>query len=142
MSNHMPDDWQGREVGDNPYQPPNAPNNRRTAPVSPSAPPKAALVSEGQFQAQVRRLAEVNGWKVFHPYDSRRSAAGYPDLTLAHPDHGIIFAELKREDGKPTPDQRIWLETLELATQKAPQVAVHLWRPSDWADIVAALNPS
>ena len=38
--------------------------------------------SERAFQTAVLELAQVTGWRSYHPHDSRRSAAGYPDLTL------------------------------------------------------------
>jgi hypothetical protein len=59
---------------------------------------------------------------------------GYPDLTLCHRVHGVIFAELKAEDGSTTADQDAWLEDLTAAGARA-----FVWRPSDWSAIVALL---
>ena len=40
------------------------------------------FVTEKAFQTAVVELAELCGWKVYHTYDSRRSAPGFPDLVL------------------------------------------------------------
>jgi len=86
--------------------------------------------SEAAFQRQVIEVLKLNGWSVYHTHDSRRSEAGYPDLTGAHPDRGIIFAELKSQKGRVRPEQTAWLDTLRLAGARA-----YLWRPSDWPEI-------
>ena len=36
--------------------------------------------TEKGFQAAVVELARLRGWLVYHTYDSRRSAKGFPDL--------------------------------------------------------------
>jgi len=86
--------------------------------------------------AAVIELATLAGWLVFHPYDSRRSAPGYPDLTLCKPGHAVIFAELKTAKGRLRPDQRRWLAALG----DCPGVVAAVWRPSDWPAIVTALT--
>ena len=85
------------------------------------------LMKEAAFQAHVVRLAAVQGWKVFHVYDSRRSQPGYPDLHLWHPGHGAsLFRELKTMKGRLSPDQVRVLESM-----KAAGIDVSVWRPSD-----------
>lgn len=93
-------------------------------------------LSEKAFMAAVVRLAVQQGWKVYHPFDSRKSAPGYPDLTMAKPGRPVIFAELKLEGEKPTIEQEAWLETLRQATN----THVYLWRPSDWPQITEVLS--
>ena len=84
---------------------------------------------EQQLQEQIITLAEGLGFKTYHPYDSRRSNPGWPDLVLAHPRSGaLIFRELKKEDNYPTPEQREWIETLRGCGQD-----VGVWKPRDWA---------
>ena len=84
---------------------------------------------EDELQAQVIELATMLGWLAYHTHDSRRSAAGFPDLTLVHPVSGaLIFAELKRDGQHPTPDQRKWLDALAIM-----HTAV-VWRPADLRD--------
>ena len=72
--------------------------------------------------------------------------AGFPDLVLAHPQKGVIFAELKSEKGKPTEAQMEWLEVLSNATYGCPTKSDHwlvrvcVWRPSDMDEIEARLR--
>ena len=132
----LPPDWGSREVGDNPYQPPNAPTRRRTAPVSPSTPQDGQMVTEAAFQAKVIAHALRQGWLFYHTHDSRRSPGGFPDLVLVRPPE-IIFAELKRDDGKLTKAQSTWLGAL----WNCPSVQTCVWRPSDWDAIERTLAP-
>jgi hypothetical protein len=61
--------------------------------------------------------------------------AGFPDIVLAR-DGRIIFAELKRTGGRPTPQQQMWLETLA----QCDGVEVYVWNPNDWDRIVEILG--
>lgn len=94
-----------------------------------------AAVTEAQLQATVLELALHRGWLSYHTHDSRRSAAGFPDLVLVRGDR-LVAAELKSERGRPTPEQRQWLAALGQVTT----VDAHLWRPSSWPDIEEALR--
>ena len=103
-----------------------------------------AIEREKDFQAAIIELATLLGWRVFHVYDSRRSEAGYPDLTLVRDGHGergettpsrLIFAELKTDRGRVRPEQREWLAALA----GVPGVLACVWRPRDFAAIQAAL---
>jgi hypothetical protein len=38
--------------------------------------------TERQFERAIVEYAKLSGWKAFHPFDSRRSEPGWPDLTL------------------------------------------------------------
>lgn len=74
--------------------------------------------------ARVLELAAWHGWRAAHfrPAQTRggrwltavqAQGKGYPDLTLAHGPAGrLVFAELKTERGRATPDQRLWLDQL------------------------------
>ena len=70
--------------------------------------------SEKAFQARILQVAEVYGFTFqYHTYNSRRSAAGYPDVTLLNPDAGVgVMAEFKVKGGKLTNAQRDWLNAL------------------------------
>lgn len=94
-----------------------------------------ASLSEAEWQAIVIDLAESVGWRYYHPYDSRRSVSGWPDLTLIR-DGRIVFAELKKESGRPSVEQREWLEELDACLG----VQAFLWRPSDIAEVERALG--
>lgn len=97
------------------------------------APPPNA--SEKVFQAAVIRLAQAHGWRCYHTFDSRRSHAGWPDLTLVR--NGVlVVAELKRDKGHVSAEQAEWLELL----RAVPGVRVRLWRPAGWSEIVAELS--
>ena len=104
--------------------------------------PRAILdaeVSESDFMAQIKQLAELCGWRVYHTYNSRRSAAGFPDLVLAR-EGRVIFAELKTQRGQLTPEQDDWLAALAPAASEFADHEVHLWRPSDWDEIERRLK--
>ena len=94
--------------------------------------PKLPPQTEKDFQAQVVEMAQDMGWLVYHPYDSRNSQKGYPDLTMVRKER-VIWAELKSEYGAVTAEQRLWLDAL-------PTGQVFVWRPSDWDTIVETLR--
>lgn len=92
--------------------------------------------TEKQFQRQVIEFARLQGWSVYHTFDSRRCVAGYPDLTLVHPKRKrLLFLELKTDAGKVRPDQREWLDWLNAAGVTAAVV-----RPRDWDQIQRELE--
>ncbi len=90
--------------------------------------------TEEQFQQAVIDLAKALGWLTYHPHDSRRSTAGYPDLTLVRGER-LIFAELKSTTGHLSPAQRVWLAALADAGQ-----TVRVWRTEDWREIETELR--
>lgn len=81
-------------------------------------------ISEKQWQATVVELARTLGFRVFHPYDARRSAIGWPDLCLVG--RKIIWLELKSATGKTTPAQDGWIAAIRKAGGEA-----YVLRPSD-----------
>jgi hypothetical protein len=91
-------------------------------------------IRESEFQSQIVDTAQKLRWLVYHTHDSRRSAAGYPDLTLVRRDR-LIFAEVKTEKGKTSPAQEIWLKALEDAGCK-----VFVWKPSMFDKIIEVLK--
>ena len=104
-----------------------------------------ARITERDFQRAVVDLARIHGWRVHHtrPALNRRGQwqtpiqgdAGFPDIVLARGGR-VIFAELKRTGGRPTPQQHMWLETLA----QCDGVEVYVWNPDDWDRIVAILG--
>lgn len=92
-------------------------------------------MTEKAFMQQVIDLAHLYHWKTYHTFDSRRSAAGFPDLTMVHPIKGqFLLAELKTDKGKLTAEQRSWYAALCMAN-----IECHIWRPGDFDTIVARL---
>jgi len=91
-------------------------------------------LSERQFSAQVLRYAALRGWHCYFTQRSEKSPAGFPDLVLVRRPR-VIFAELKSDRGRCTPEQRAWLAELAECS-----VEVKLWRPSDWEEIDRCLR--
>ena len=90
--------------------------------------------TEAELQATVLALAGRGGWHRWHTVISRFIPRGregdllidkgFPDLVLAR-NGTVIFAELKRQKGRVTPEQKEWLELLGGV----------VWRPSDMPEI-------
>ena len=91
-------------------------------------------LTEAQLQATILEAAGWHKWLVYHTHDSRRSAAGYPDLTLARGTR-LVFAELKSAKGKVTHAQQAWLDALA-----ATGAEVYVWRPPDLAEALRILR--
>lgn len=80
-------------------------------------------MTERQLQDAVVEMAGYLGFLTFHPYDSRRSTPGWPDLVICG--HGrCIVAEVKRERGRVSAAQQVWLDELAAAG-----IATYIWRP-------------
>ncbi|MEN6370511.1 MAG: VRR-NUC domain-containing protein [Armatimonadota bacterium] len=100
-------------------------------------------IKEDPFQQQVIDLAHYLGWTVAHfrPALTKKGwrtpvqadGKGFPDLVLVR--ERVIYAELKSDTNKPSPDQRDWLDKLNLAEQE-----VYIWRPRDWDEIAEVLR--
>ena len=104
---------------------------RATKPSSVSGP------SEKQFMAMVIQFAKLMGWAVFHPYDSRRSTSGFPDLTMVRGNR-VLFVELKAATGRLRAEQVVWATTLAAV---GGTVEHHVWRPTtEWELIQEALR--
>ena len=80
-------------------------------------------MTEKQFQSHIVHVAQMKGWLVYHTYDSRRSAPGFPDLVLVR--EKVLFRELKTDKGRVTPAQKAWAASLQQAESD-----YKLWRPS------------
>lgn len=89
--------------------------------------------SEEEFQARVIELAKSLGWKHYHTRDSRKSVAGYPDLTLWR--DRVIFVELKAANGTVSAAQSTVHEDMLAAGAE-----LYVWRPADWSTIVEVLT--
>lgn len=88
----------------------------------------AQHLTEADLQASVEDLLTFRGWKWHHETDSRKTAAGWLDITAIR-DHRILAIELKAEKGKLTAEQESWLDAWYLTPAEA-----YLWRPTDWFD--------
>lgn len=89
-------------------------------------------MTEAEFQ---KRITDYLDWRKilwYHVNDSRKDKKGFPDLVIVG--KHVIFAELKSEKGKVSPDQEKWLSALLAAGQQA-----YIWKPSNWTDVQALL---
>jgi len=104
------------------------------SPRAAKATPAERNLLEKDWQRNVLRVAALYQWNLtYHTFDSRRSAPGFPDLILLKGSR-MLAVELKREDGRLSPEQRAWLVGLEAAG-----IEVDVWRPSDLTEVVAIL---
>lgn len=129
-------------------------------------------MNEEQWLATVTDLAHAYGWYDYHVDRSAkrvvrrsglmiwatnvsRQGKGFPDLVLVRErDARLIFAELKADDGRATPEQKTWLSRLETVAEavegeraayiflSAPRIGVYLWRPRDYDDVERILRPA
>ena len=121
----------------------------RTSPVGSVRHVINAAISEKEFAQWVVDFASLHGWRVFRVWNSQRSPAGWPDLSMVRRrDRRLVFAELKVQNpkkGKVSEDQQAWLDDLHfvaslplvsaIRTDTRPIPEVYLWRPSDAAEI-------
>lgn len=84
-------------------------------------------ITERQLQDAVVELAQTLGWLTYHPFDSRHSTAGFPDLAMVR--DRLIMAELKSDKGRVSRDQLTWNARL-----LAADVEAYIWRPRDWTN--------
>lgn len=92
-------------------------------------------ITEKDFRQQVLEAAQLLGWQSYFTWNSLHSPSGFPDLVLCRPPR-IIFAELKKENGKVSPSQEEWI----LALGRCTGVESYLWRPSDIDTILEKLD--
>lgn len=102
---------------------------------------KEINMTERMFQEQIEHIARMNSWMVFHPSPHqvrpgtwRSDGKGFPDLCLAHPMRGLVFAELKTDKGKLTDEQITWGMAI------SPFAEYHIWRPGDIVNIADRLG--
>jgi hypothetical protein len=82
-------------------------------------------MTERQLQGAVIDMCRLFCVAWYHPYSSRRSVPGWPDLALCGT-RGFRLRELKTETGKLTPEQEEWGVMLRNAG-----VSWDVWRPVD-----------
>ena len=98
-------------------------------------------ITEREWQKTVTTLMTAYGWQWWHGADNRpvngriqHVRPGLPDL-IAVRGTRVLFAELKRETGKPTPEQVQALAALGGAAE------AYLWRPRDISEVRRVLMP-
>lgn len=123
-------------------------------------PPSA--YTEKEWQRQVTELLKLYHWDWwYHVTQAQYSPWGWPDLAaVRRRDRRLLFAELKSESGRATPDQLAVLELLldvsrggatdsrvawpifgtESLLPGLVRVDVELWRPSDIDRVMEVLK--
>jgi hypothetical protein len=107
-------------------------------------------ITEAEWQRTVISYAQAHGWLVAHfrpamVGDKHMTAvtadgAGFPDLVMAR-GGAVVFAELKRETGRPTKEQDRWLgELSNIDAECEGTHMVRLWRPSDQDEMQRCLR--
>ncbi|MHB8312380.1 MAG: VRR-NUC domain-containing protein [Candidatus Dormibacteria bacterium] len=89
----------------------------------------ASRISEADLLRSVVHLAHCHGWLSYHTWNSRKSAAGFPDLVMVR-SRRLIFVELKSQSGKLTAQQQVWADGLGRAEVEG-SVDYYTWRPGD-----------
>ena len=89
---------------------------------------QSSAMTERDLLEQCRAAAKTLGLLCYHTHDSRRSEPGFPDLVIVGRG-GVLIRELKRQRGKVTVAQTVWLDALEHAGADAG-----VWRPADLLD--------
>lgn len=98
-------------------------------------------MKEREFQSLVVDMAHLFKWRLAHFRPAMTQAGnwitamqgdkGFPDLVLVR-GTTVLFVELKSEKGRISPEQRQWLDDLELVAAATNHVEVHVWRPGHW----------
>lgn len=103
-----------------------------TRTIAPATPLDQIL--EKDWQRQVVQLAKQLGWtRIYHTYNSRRSAHGFPDLVLVG--DRVVYLELKRETTNLTDEQKGWLRALRAGGAEA-----YVARPRDLESLALTLR--
>ena len=104
-------------------------------------------ISEADFQDMISDLAHLCGYKVAHFRKARKKdgswitpvsadGKGWPDLILCNDKRkSVIVTEIKSEQGKVTPEQQDWIDRLSQCG-----IETHVWKPSQWDEIVLKLR--
>lgn len=93
-------------------------------------------VTERDLREQVRDLCKIYHWRFLFTWTSIHSPKGMLDLLLINKEQErVIFAELKSERGKMTPEQQETFDELDACGQE-----VYLWRPADIENIARLLK--
>jgi hypothetical protein len=102
-------------------------------------------MTETEFTDKIVDLAHTFGWSVAHFRPARTEhgwrtpvaydGKGWPDLVLAHVDHGVMYREVKTDSGQVSAEQAAWIALLRVAGADAA-----VWRPADWPEIQHTLS--
>jgi hypothetical protein len=94
----------------------------------------ADLLSERQFEQQIKDLAKLFNRCYYHTHRSQFSPAGFPDCIIASTERKplLIAAELKVGKNQPTFEQYCWIRFFQFLGQVTDGlVDGFLWYPED-----------
>jgi hypothetical protein len=102
--------------------------------------------SESEFQAKVIQAAHLLGYRVAHfrPALTKHGwrtavsadGSGFFDLVMVNPVRfRVIYAELKSETGKLSPEQKEWADAMLKAGQE-----VYCWKPNQFDEVAKILQ--
>ena len=91
-------------------------------------------ILEGPFQTLTIKFFHLLGWSHYHTGANRKNRGGWPDLNMLRFPQ-IIFFELKRNSGYPSPSQKKALADLKRIAKVTPNMKVGLYKPKDWIDM-------
>lgn len=99
------------------------------------APTRQENLTEPEFQRQIIDMAANLGWvRHYHNLYAVGSDRGYPDLTLVHPRHGVVWLEVKGGTRCTIYRKQLdWIEDLWAAGQHA-----YIVKPKDY-DLVQSV---
>lgn len=90
-------------------------------------------IPEAEVQRALQDAASVLGAMFYHSYDSRRDAAGWPDVALTIPGSGTLWLiECKSEVGRLRPEQMAW----GLALLGVDRIRYEVVRPSTLTETI------
>jgi len=93
-------------------------------------------VTERDLREWIRDLCKIYHWRFRFTWTSIHSPKGTLDLLLTNREQKrVIFAELKSEKGKMTPEQQETFDDLKACGQE-----VYLWRPGDIEGVAEILR--
>jgi len=101
-------------------------------------------ITESALLKQVMAIGKLRGWLIYHAQPSQVEGrwathfigdAGFPDLCMAHPTGGLLFAELKAGRNKPTDAQLRWQRALHESNFEC-----YVWYPHDLDAIIERLS--
>lgn len=108
-------------------------------------------MKEVEFSKQVEDTFKLFGWRfshfrgvriqrkdgsIYYQTPIQGDGVGFPDY-VAVKGNRLLFAEIKGDNGRLSPDQKIWLETLG-----GTSAEVYVWKPKDFDELMGILRPA
>jgi hypothetical protein len=103
-------------------------------------------MTENDLLLQIIDLGHLYGWKIAHFRPAMKKdgtwvtpvsadGKGFPDLVMVKQSR-LIFAELKSDTGKLSPEQQVWIDALTCSMR----CEVYIWKPENFTEIQEILT--